>query len=87
MGLTFHPHLMPHQSPPHAEDDGYLLVFVHSNKTCTTTFNIYDARTMKNTPLASITMPRRVPYGACRCGVRELISAQEGFDVTGTGVP
>lgn len=51
-----------------AEDDGYLITFVHDEAqvdtaTATTEMWIMDAKTMGATPLAIINMPQRVPYG------------------------
>ncbi|GIL78894.1 hypothetical protein Vretimale_112 [Volvox reticuliferus] len=45
------------------EDDGYLVVYVYDTKADTSYMNIYCARTMSSTPIASLRMPRRVPYG------------------------
>ncbi|EFJ52660.1 hypothetical protein VOLCADRAFT_85861 [Volvox carteri f. nagariensis] len=45
------------------EDDGFLVAYVHDTKTDTSYMNIYDARTMASKPMASLLMPRRVPYG------------------------
>jgi len=45
------------------EDDGFLLTFVHDEANNKSEMNIYDARTMSSTPLASVKMPQRVPYG------------------------
>ncbi|KAG2454857.1 hypothetical protein HYH02_000688 [Chlamydomonas schloesseri] len=46
-----------------AEDDGWLTVFVYDTNTDTSYFNVYDAKTMAAKPVASVRMPRRVPYG------------------------
>ncbi|GLC54223.1 hypothetical protein PLESTB_000836900 [Pleodorina starrii] len=46
-----------------AEDDGYLVVYVYDDKENASYMNVYDARSMASTPLASLRMPRRVPYG------------------------
>ncbi|KAG2440102.1 hypothetical protein HXX76_004216 [Chlamydomonas incerta] len=46
-----------------AEDDGWLTVFVYDTNTDTSYFNVYDAKTMAPKPVASVRMPRRVPYG------------------------
>ncbi|GIL45175.1 hypothetical protein Vafri_2503 [Volvox africanus] len=45
------------------EDDGYLVVYVYDSKADMSYMNIYNALTMSPTPVASLRMPRRVPYG------------------------
>lgn len=46
-----------------AEDDGWLLNFVYDKPTGTSSLVITDARDMAAPPVASIAMPRRVPFG------------------------
>ncbi|GLI66025.1 hypothetical protein VaNZ11_009730 [Volvox africanus] len=45
------------------EDDGYLVAYVYDSKADVSYMNIYNALTMSPTPVASLRMPRRVPYG------------------------
>ena len=47
---------------PKAEDDGYLMTYVHDAATDTSQFVILDAATMDQTPVASIDLPR-IPGG------------------------
>jgi carotenoid cleavage dioxygenase len=44
------------------EDDGYLMTFVHDADTDTSRFVVLDAKTMDDTPIASVALPR-VPSG------------------------
>jgi carotenoid cleavage dioxygenase-like enzyme len=46
-----------------AEDDGWLLNFVFDKATATSALVISDARDLAAPPVASIAMPRRVPFG------------------------
>ncbi|PNH02028.1 Carotenoid 9,10(9',10')-cleavage dioxygenase 1 [Tetrabaena socialis] len=46
-----------------SEDDGFLVVYVYDTAPGTSYMNVYDARTMASKPVASLAMPRRVPYG------------------------
>ncbi|XP_031373616.1 carotenoid 9,10(9',10')-cleavage dioxygenase 1-like isoform X1 [Punica granatum] len=45
------------------EDDGYLILFVHDEKTGKSSVNVIDAKTMSADPVAVVDLPRRVPYG------------------------
>ncbi|XP_031375049.1 carotenoid 9,10(9',10')-cleavage dioxygenase 1-like [Punica granatum] len=45
------------------EDDGYLLFFVHDEKTGKSYVNVIDAKTMSADPVAVVDLPSRVPYG------------------------
>jgi len=45
-----------------AEDDGYLMTFVHDADTDTSRFVVFDATTMSAEPLASVDLPR-IPSG------------------------
>ena len=47
---------------PKSEDDGYLMTYVYDAQLDTSRFVIMDARTMDNTPVATIDLPR-VPNG------------------------
>ena len=47
---------------PTSEDDGYLMTYVYDAQSDTSSFVIMDAKTMDNTPVASIDLPR-VPNG------------------------
>jgi len=46
-----------------AEDDGYLLTFVHDETTDTSHLTVLDASTMDAAPIAEVHLPRRVPAG------------------------
>lgn len=46
-----------------SEDDGYLLTFVYDVHTNTSQFVVYDAKTFSETPLATVALPQRVPFG------------------------
>lgn len=45
------------------EDDGYLIFFVHDEKTGKSYVNVIDAKTMSPDPVAIVELPNRVPYG------------------------
>ncbi|MGD9997854.1 MAG: carotenoid oxygenase family protein [Ilumatobacteraceae bacterium] len=45
-----------------AEDDGYLMTYVHDSNTGISEFVIFDAETMSAEPIASVSLPR-VPFG------------------------
>ena len=45
-----------------SEDDGYLMTYVHDAQSDTSQLVIMDARTMDNTPVASVDLPR-IPSG------------------------
>ena len=45
------------------EDDGYLLTYVHDERTGVSELVCYDAKTMSPKPLARVKLPQRVPYG------------------------
>ncbi|CAK9167661.1 unnamed protein product [Ilex paraguariensis] len=45
------------------EDDGYLLFFLHDEKTGKSAVNVIDAKTMSADPVAVVELPHRVPYG------------------------
>jgi carotenoid cleavage dioxygenase-like enzyme len=40
-----------------------MLVHQHNTSTDVSSLAVYDARTMDSTPLATVRMPQRVPYG------------------------
>jgi carotenoid cleavage dioxygenase len=46
-----------------ADDDGYLLGFVHDEGTGQSELLVLDAREVSRGPVARVAMPRRVPYG------------------------
>ncbi|XP_047945357.1 carotenoid 9,10(9',10')-cleavage dioxygenase-like isoform X2 [Salvia hispanica] len=54
-----------HRNPDNTceEDDGYLIFFVHDESTGKSEVNIIDAKTMSPDPVATVELPRRVPYG------------------------
>ena len=64
------------------EDDGYLLTFVHSYVRNVSEFRVYDAKTMEGGRegglVASVELPRRVPWGfhALWVGEEELKEQQ-----------
>ncbi|TVU09155.1 hypothetical protein EJB05_42597, partial [Eragrostis curvula] len=45
------------------EDDGWIISFVHNEKTNTSQVYIIDAKRFEDAPVARITLPQRVPYG------------------------
>ncbi|XP_062194124.1 carotenoid 9,10(9',10')-cleavage dioxygenase-like [Phragmites australis] len=45
------------------EDDGWIVSFVHNEKTNISQVHIIDAQRFEDAPVAKITFPRRVPYG------------------------
>ncbi len=45
------------------EDSGWLMGFVHDDKSCTSSFVLLDAADIKAKPVAKIRLPQRVPYG------------------------
>ncbi|KAL6846362.1 hypothetical protein ACP4OV_023810 [Aristida adscensionis] len=45
------------------EDDGWIISFIHNEKTNISEVHIIDARRFEDSPVAKITLPRRVPYG------------------------
>ncbi|CAN6217312.1 unnamed protein product [Urochloa humidicola] len=45
------------------EDDGWIISFVHNEETNTSQVHIIDAQRFEDAPVATITMPKRVPYG------------------------
>ena len=46
-----------------AEDEGYLVTFVHDPATSTSRFVVLDAGDMSSAPLAVVPLPQRVPFG------------------------
>ncbi|CAI5494865.1 unnamed protein product [Closterium sp. Naga37s-1] len=58
------PVFVPRSNEPGLEeDDGYVLTFVHDTNTDISEVVVLDAKTMASTPIATIRMPQRVPYG------------------------
>ena len=51
------------KGPTAAEDEGYLMTFVHDAATRCSEFVILDAQHVAAEPLARVQIPRRVPYG------------------------
>ncbi|XP_010552741.1 PREDICTED: carotenoid 9,10(9',10')-cleavage dioxygenase 1 isoform X2 [Tarenaya hassleriana] len=45
------------------EDGGYLIFFVHDERTGKSYVNVIDAKTMSADPVAVVELPHRVPYG------------------------
>ncbi|XP_019184825.1 PREDICTED: carotenoid 9,10(9',10')-cleavage dioxygenase 1-like isoform X2 [Ipomoea nil] len=45
------------------EDDGWIITFVHNENTNKSQVYMIDAKHFSNEPTATITLPRRVPYG------------------------
>lgn len=48
---------------PQSEDDGYLMTFVYCSDTDSSDFVILDAKDITKGPIATVKMPRRIPYG------------------------
>jgi carotenoid cleavage dioxygenase-like enzyme len=46
-----------------AEDDGWLLTFVHDLGTGTAEFVVLDAADLARGPVARVPLPQRVPFG------------------------
>eukprot|EP00775_Hariotina_reticulata_P002346 gene2346-2652_t len=46
-----------------AEDDGYLMTYVHDEDSGKSNLVVWDAATMSPEPLAVVSLPQRVPYG------------------------
>lgn len=53
-----------------AEDDGYLMTYVHDETANRSEFVVYDARTMAAAPVARVALPQR--YAACRARATSL---------------
>lgn len=51
------------KSDAQGEDDGYLLTFLHDEKTNKSSFAVFNAKTMSADPVAIVELPTRVPYG------------------------
>ncbi|XAR70857.1 9-cis-epoxycarotenoid dioxygenase, partial [Bertholletia excelsa] len=45
------------------EDDGWIISYVHNERTDVSHVHIVDARNFEGDPVAKITLPQRVPYG------------------------
>ncbi|KAI4990995.1 hypothetical protein ZWY2020_039366 [Hordeum vulgare] len=45
------------------EDDGWIISFVHNERTNTSQVHIIDTQKFEGAPVAKITLPQRVPYG------------------------
>jgi carotenoid cleavage dioxygenase len=65
----FEPHRTPGEpffipaSQDAAEDEGYLISFVSDASSLRGSLEIFDARTLSNSPIASIQLPWHVPFG------------------------
>jgi carotenoid cleavage dioxygenase len=46
-----------------AEDDGWLLTFVHAHDGSDASFVVLDAQDLARGPVATVPLPQRVPYG------------------------
>lgn len=46
-----------------AEDDGFLISYLHNEETNESEFVVFDAASMSCKPMARVKLPRRVPYG------------------------
>lgn len=46
-----------------AEDDGFLISYLHNEETGESSFVVFNAATMSAEPLVRVALPRRVPYG------------------------
>ena len=46
-----------------AEDDGYLMTYVHDEAAGKSEYVVYSAKTMSSNPVARVVLPVRVPYG------------------------
>jgi carotenoid cleavage dioxygenase-like enzyme len=53
---------VPRVSGPH-EDDGWIISFVHDERTNTSQVHIIDTQRFEDAPVAKITLPQKVPYG------------------------
>uniref|UniRef100_A0ACD5XR20 Uncharacterized protein n=1 Tax=Avena sativa TaxID=4498 RepID=A0ACD5XR20_AVESA len=53
---------VPRVGGPH-EDDGWIISFVHDERTNTSQVHIIDTQRFEDAPVAKITLPQRVPYG------------------------
>ncbi len=58
----FEPVFVP-ASDSAAEDEGWIMAYVHDDERNTSDVIILDAQDMEAEPLATISLPRRVPYG------------------------
>lgn len=45
------------------EDDGFLLTFLYDRASDSSSFAVFDARSMHSEPLATVRLPQRVPFG------------------------
>ena len=46
-----------------AEDDGWLMGFVHAHDGSSASFAVLDAQDLARGPVAEVPLPQRVPYG------------------------
>lgn len=47
----------------HADDEGWLMAYVHDEATNSSAFTVLDATDVSAGPIASVRLPQRVPYG------------------------
>lgn len=59
------------ENPEAEEDDGYLVSYVHDEKTGESRFLVMDAKSSEFDIVAAVKLPRRVPYGFHGLFVRE----------------
>lgn len=59
------------ENPEAEEDDGYLVSYVHDEKTGESRFLVMDAKSSELDIVAAVKLPRRVPYGFHGLFVRE----------------
>lgn len=55
-----------------AEDDGYLVSFVHDEREARSEVVVYDAASLDPEPLARVLLPRRVPLGFHACWAAQV---------------
>ena len=60
-----------------AEDDGFLISYLHNEETNESEFVVFSAASMSAEPLARVKLPRRVPYGFHGLFVSEQQLAQQ----------
>lgn len=58
-------------NPDADEDDGYVVSYVHNEKTGESKFLVMDAKSPDLQTVAAVRLPRRVPYGFHGLFVRE----------------
>ncbi|CAN6544078.1 unnamed protein product [Malus baccata var. baccata] len=61
------------ENPNAKEDDGYVVSFVHDEKTGESRFLVMDAKSQQLDIVAVLKLPRRVPYGFHGLFVKETL--------------